>query len=348
MNFKKYIPSFFFLIFAVLLGIFLILKPEICAMGVKKAIILCGRILIPSIFPFGACTLYIIKSGLIEKSDIISPITLRLFGISAYPFFIMVLSMLGGYPIGAKLLNEAVICDRISQKDAEKMLNYCVNAGPSFIISAVGGAILGNNKLGLILMVSHVLASLIICRFSGKVAVCKFKTANTLSPADNFVASASDSANSVLGICSFVILFSVIISYLEYFSQAIPIIKPLIYLCEVTNTVTKTRNIYLISFLLGFSGFCIWCQILFMAKALKINIFFFGLLRILHGALSAFFTYILLKIFAVSLAVFSGNSPFDAFVSSEALGISLLALGIIFIISLSSRHKNIKILEELI
>ena len=44
---------------------------------------------------------------------------------------------------------------KISAKDAGLMLNYCVNAGPAFIIGAVGTGFFRSTALGYILAVSH-------------------------------------------------------------------------------------------------------------------------------------------------------------------------------------------------
>ncbi len=250
--------------------------------------------------------------------------------------------------MGAKLINEAVSNGILSQKQGQRMLNYCVNAGPGFIVSAVGNALLGSNTLGIILLISHILASLTICRFSGKIEAVTTSKAKALSPAENFVVSASESATAVTGICAFVILFSVITAYLEHFSAKFNFLVPLLYLCEVTNAVTKTRNIYLISFLLGFSGICIWCQVMSVGKAINIKALPFVFSRLIHGSLSLLYTFIILKIHPVTLPVFSNFSAFSpAFsVSGKALSLSLIVMSIVFVISLSGQKR--KVLEEFV
>ena len=328
----KFLPSFLILLF----GILLILNPIVCRENVAKAIIICGQVLIPSLFPFGVCVLFILKS------DAITPINPS--------FLIFLFSLLGGNPMGANLLNEEVLSKRLDRENAEKMLHSCVNAGPAFIVSAVGAGVLNSQKIGYVLLVSHILASLVICLISSPIRQNKTEKREYISPIDNFVVSAAESAKAVISICGFVILFSVLTGYLEYYGNRFPILIPLIYLTEITVAVTKTRNIVLISFLLGFSGFCIWAQVLSVGKDIKINIMKFAFFRLIHGTLSAVFTYITLKIIPLEIPVFSNgvNFSFKPFVSSAALGISLLVLGIVFIISLSKDRENRKILEEFI
>lgn len=328
----KFLPSFLVLMF----GILLILNPDTCRENVAKAIIICGRVLIPSLFPFGVCVLFILKS------DALKPINPS--------FLIFLFSLLGGYPMGAKLINEEVLSKRLDRENAEKMLHSCVNAGPAFIVSAVGAGVLKSQKIGYVLLVSHILASLVICLISGPITQNKTEKREYISPVDNFVISASDSAKAVMSICWFVILFSVLTGYLEVYSLRFLILKPLIFLTEITVAVTKTKNIVLISFLLGFSGFCIWAQVLSVGKDIKINLPKFALFRLFHGTLSAVFTYITLKIIPLEIPVFSNgvNFSFKPFVSGASLGISLLILGIVFVISLSNTRENRKILEEFI
>ncbi len=350
MKIKKRIFSILTFVFLFAFGVLLILKPEICKTSIASSIILCSGVIIPSLYPFGVCTLYFIKSGIFEKLDFLSPITLKLFGLSAYPFFIFLFSLVGGYPIGAKLLNEAVNEKILTPNSARKMSRFCVNAGPAFIISAVGCGILGNKKLGVILFFAHILSSLTICRFFGKVTSRKPQNKDIINPIDNFVLSATQASSAVLSICAFVILFSVFTGYIEYFANEFRFLKPLMYFVEVTTAITKTKSIYLISFLLGFSGFCIWAQVLAINRNIHIKILDFAIFRTLHGLISSLLTFVLLKIFPVPISTFSTTYSFTskALVSNKTLSVSLLVLGVIFIISLSNRQNSRKILEEIL
>lgn len=345
---KKIFPVFLITFF----GFLLILEPEICKNSIANSIILCSRVLIPALFPFSVCVLFIMKSGVLDKLNFLSPLTEKIFGLPVQSFSIMLLSMLGGYPIGAKLINDAVSDGQLKEKDSKVMLNFCINAGPAFIVAAVGNGILHSKKLGYILLLSHIMSSFIICifyRFIGKKIYSFTKSkSKKISPADNFVLSASESASVTINICSFVILFSAITAYIEHFSKSLVFFKPILYLTEVTLAVTKTNNIYFISFLLGFAGFCIWCQILSVGKNIKINFISFLLCRIIHGILSCGITAVILKISKSALPTFSNNLDFShsTSVSGAPLSIALLIMGIIFIISISNRRNNGKILEE--
>lgn len=102
--FKKYTAVIFILAFIALI----LADPEVCTSGVAEGIIISGRIIIPSLFPFTACVLFLSGSGALSPFRYLSPVTKRIFNINGELFAIMLLSCIGGYPIGAKLLNEAV------------------------------------------------------------------------------------------------------------------------------------------------------------------------------------------------------------------------------------------------
>ena len=334
--------------------VLIIVNPALCRDGAINGILVCGRIIIPSLYPFTVCVLFLMKSGIVNRLDFITPVTVKILGINAREFIIMLFSFIGGFPVGAKLINECVASGKTDKTRGGVMLNYCINAGPAFIIGAVGIGITGSREVGYILLLSHILSALILCllcRFflPPQKENAKFRKSN-IALTDAFVLSAAEAASAVLNVCAFIILFSAINTYLTEFSEHIPILKWILLLTEVTNGITNTNNILLISFLLGFSGICVWCQIISAAKAVKINYFLFVLFRVLHGAISAVLTFVLLKIFSISIETFSNNRSYSlkTLYSTPALSISMLIMCIVFMISVATKKYSSKILEDVV
>ncbi len=343
---KKF-KTFVFVLLLCVFGILLIAKPNIAKQNIINSLLICGNVIIPSLFPFCVCVLCLMKSGIANYSNVISPFTVKIFNMSGYSFLIFIFSMLGGYPIGAKLISSGIKEGLLTRKSGAKMLNYCVNAGPGFIISAVGCSVFENRQLGTLLFISHISASFLICFFTNlKHSEKSFtKRQNLLPLADNFTISTAESASAIINICGYIILFSAITAYIEY----IELLKPLTYLLEVTLGISKTKNIYLISFLLGFSGVCIWCQIFSISKEIEIKYLPFISSRIFHGLISSVFTYFLLKIFPFELPVFSNINPtLPQKGSMGSIGIAILIMGLVFVISLAGNIKSQKTLEEFI
>lgn len=331
--------------------ILVITSPKICTAGAAKGLLLSGRVIIPSLFPFTACVLFIMKSGGLSLLEFAKPFTKMVFHLTPEQFSLMLLSFIGGYPVGAKLLNEAVKSGKLSRENAGVMLNYCVNAGPAFIILAVGSGILGSKKIGYILLIAHIAASLILSLFFGfrinNDNISSKITEESFDTADNFVSAVSDAASAVFSVCAYLILFSAINEYISYLSAKVPFLNSVAPLLEVTNAVTGMRNIVIIAFLLGFAGISVWCQILSLSKLIKINFAVFTLSRIAHGILSAIITALLLKMFRIAVTV-SSAVKYTATYNGITLSISMLSMVILLIISLFSKKRTGNILRDIV
>lgn len=79
-------------------------------------------------------------------------------GVSGY---IMVMAMLSGYPIGAKMLADMYDKNLISTSEARTISTFTSTSGPLFIIGTVGITMLGNKLAGFIILLSHYLATVI-------------------------------------------------------------------------------------------------------------------------------------------------------------------------------------------
>ncbi len=266
----------------------------------------------------------------------------------------MLLSFVGGYPVGAKLIDQEISQNRIPPKKGGNMLCFCTNAGPAFIITAVGNGFYNSKSIGLLLFVSHIFSSLMLCiLFNEKEKIdikYTFVKHTKISATDNFVISASEAASSVLTICFYVILFSGINSYVNFFSKKIIFLKYASYFLEVTNAVTYSENIYITSFVLGFSGLCVMCQIIAIAKNIDISFLKYLFSRILHGLISTTITFILIKIFNISVTTFSNGKSFDFSVlyNTPALAISMLITVTVFFISVQHKKITGKIVEDVV
>ena len=348
---KRFLGFFCGIIF-VILAVLIITKPEICKNSAISGILLCGRVIIPSLFTFTVCVLFIMKCGITDLFCGLDFFTKKLFGLSAELTLLAFLSFIGGYPVGAKLLNDAVEKGRISAKDAGKMLNYCINAGPGFIVAAVGNAILGSKVLGYFLLASHLTASLIMMLFLRPEGDYNSKSSprDSFNFSDSFVASVTDSSSATMEICGYVILFSVITAYAEYLTRHSAYLKYINLGLEVTTAIPKAENIFVVSFLLGFSGLSVWCQIFSTAKSIKINFAEFALCRIIHGILSCGITAILLKIFPVTVSCISNGSDFSgkAFYSTPALSAALIIMGFFFLVSVFNKKHTGKLINDVV
>lgn len=96
---------------------------------------------LPSLFPFLTATGILIRLGVAHKiGHFFQPIMKPLFGISGICAFPLILGMISGYPSGAKITVTLCQKNALSQKDAQRILSFCNNAGPLFVVGTVGTA----------------------------------------------------------------------------------------------------------------------------------------------------------------------------------------------------------------
>ena len=349
-KFKNTIPFIFAITFIILIIIF----PDISKQAVSRGILISANVIIPSLFPFTVCILIILKSNFILSNHFLGKITYFLFGHNIKMFFVFVLSLIGGYPTGAKLINELYEQKEINKKTANIMLTYCVNAGPAFIISVVS-LNFSVKSIGYVLFFTHISSSVLMALLCSKFLkkenyFYNYNKINNKAFFDNLISSVADASKSMLQICGFIIIFTVINAYLDLFFNSVPIIRYASYLTEVTSAIGKTNNVYLVSFLLGFSGFCIWCQIIAISNNRKINLLKFVFARILHGSISFIFTKIVFRFLNIKIATFS-NEIFiksDVIYSNISVTISLVVLMSVFLIFIYTKNSCGKILKDVI
>lgn len=326
----------------------LILKnPTPCFNACAYGITVCGRVLIPSLYPFTFCVLFILNSKILSFKNRKFKVLQKLFGLDSYAFSVFLFSLTGGYPLGAKLINDS----EIQEKSAKAMLNYCVNAGPAFIIVSVGKGIFGQTRIGVLLFVSHIIPSFIIALLSRKrITAAETQNNPPIGIVDNFVSSAASAASALINICSYVLLFSVITAYFKVYKSTFKLLKPLSYILEITNAVNSTNNVILISALLGFGGICVWCQVFSLSKKAKPDIRSFALYRIFHAVSSALITFLGIKIFKITVPAISNGRAFSfsAFTDTPAVGISLLIFAILLIISIANKNYAGNIKENIV
>ena len=348
---KKIILTFIvFIIFALI-----IIAPDVCINGASSGLLICGNVIIPALFPFSVFVIFLLNCDVIKNFSFIEILSKKIFNQTSDMFFTMLFSMLGGYPIGARLINQLFDNNKISKNDAHIMQCYCVNAGPAFIAVAIGEGILHSKKIGLLMLIAHIFASFIIAtllksRIKHNEIKCISKTNTNEELSEIFVSSTSQAASSILSICSFAILFSVINEYLCVLSNRFSIIKILTILCEVTTSVAKVKNIYLISFLLGFSGFAVWFQIIACSRSCGLNLPLFIVSRITHGGLSSLILYILTILFKINVQTVS-NINIDSLsydFNNIKIVFSLTIMVIMLIISLNGKNRSRKILDDVL
>ena len=259
-----------------------------------------------------------------------------LFNVRGEGAFAFLMGIISGYPVGAKIacnLRESNIC---SKDECERLLAFTNNSGPLFIIGTVGIKMFGNSIIGLLLLLTHILACI-------TVGICfRFWKSNTsnyyigsnsyknslttkvhLSNLGEVISkSITNSISTVLNIGGFIVIFSVIISILKH-SNFIVLLEPLLRtlhippsvvesfilgIVEITNGIFAISaiplkkisiNIILTAFLLGSGGISILLQVWSIVSKTDLSIkpYVFG--KVLHGFFAAIYTFLFILILPI-------------------------------------------------
>lgn len=230
-NYKKQrLQDAFVLCGFLLCGAGLLCYSKAVSAAMTQALALCVQVLLPSLFPFFVLSSMFISTGIIQR---LSPRLEKpfqwLFGLPGSFGAALLLGAAGGYPVGAKTIATLYQQGQCSKRDAEKALRFCNNAGPAFLLSAVGASLLQDPHAGLNLYAVHVLSALIIgfiyrkntdhVKYNGITADHMRSTA-TISL---FLRAVTDAFSSFLNVSAFVLIFSVISTML----QQLPLIDSL-------------------------------------------------------------------------------------------------------------------------
>ena len=167
---------------------------------------------------------------------------------------------------------------------------------------------------------------------------------------NNFAESIKNASETAIYISAFVVFFSVINQYLSVYAVRFPIIKYFSYISEVTSAVMRTKNIYLISFLLGFAGISIWIQIFALAGSDKPRIIIFALIRVLHGILSSLTTAIIIRLFKINVTTLGNARPITqrVFFTDITLSLSMLIMLLLFLLRITAKKHSGNFLKDVL
>ena len=225
------------------------------------------------------------------------------------------------------------------------MLAFTNNSGPLFIVATVGISLFNNTIIGVLLLITHILSSITVgflFRFwkNKNNSIHKqtffykqdFKQLSFSNLGEILNNSIISSIKTVLIICGFVVLFSVVLSILNN-SNIIKIVSKIIHpfliflnikdisfangiisgLIELTNGVLIisnipckqiSTNIIICAFLLGFGGLSVLFQVYSIISKSSISIKPYLIGKLLHGVLAGIYTYffiVLIPIFNLNL-----------------------------------------------
>jgi len=197
------------------------------------------------------------------------------------------IGLLGGYPVGAQIVEQAYQKGILNTRDAKRMLGFCNNAGPAFVLG-MSAALFNGVHTPFILWGIQIISTFLVALVLPQ---CTSGSCSGFSDATLTLPKAVSSAvRSMAGICAWVIAFRVLLSILQRWLLWLlpPTLQILIVgILEMTNGCSALMQIpnesvrfVLCSIFLSFGGLCVWMQTLCVSPTLRAGRFFVG--RCMH------------------------------------------------------------------
>ncbi len=315
-----------------------------CSNGILSGLSFCVSVLIPSLFLFFVLSSYLSNSKVLSiLSCALKTPCKKILKLPEICSNAILLSLIGGYPIGAKSALSLYQSGNISKEQAQKLCLIAVCSGPSFVINFIGVALLNNKTAGVIILISQFISYIVTAVLNGIFIKTddNHNCVDTEKSRPNLVEAVESSVKASINMCSMVILFSGVIAVCDKVFECYPTLCDVIAMTlEVTTALNRVSLNYplpVTSFVTGFASLCVHFQIFSIAKELRLNKALFFLIRILQGIIASITTYILLILFPCPTSVFSSvNNATPSFSTTLVGTLTLILTAVCFLNSLSN------------
>ena len=327
----------------------MMIYPEVTANSAINSINVCISAIIPSMFAFMVLTGYICDSGL--YAVIFRPVLWlmrRIIKADDRIISVFLMSMIGGYPVGVKLLRETIAQNKnypaitSGCRDAA-MFCYCIS--PTFALIMLGNGVFGSVAAGAVIYISNVLS----CFITGAVVsrTCRLRTEiKAGSGKGNLIGAVNSASRALFVVCTVIIAFNTAIDCVTAFLGDIGITLPpeLKGAFEISNLLRlKTPGVSFIPIaaaIASMGGVCVLLQCAAIVKgAFPVKRFLAA--RLPCSLLSGLISWILLQFVDISVEVSTYEPEFSyEFSANKIIVLVLIAMCIIIL------HKSDKILKK--
>ncbi len=294
---KKYLLIILIIFFSVIFAVY----SKETSVGIIKSIDICIDVIIPSMFTYMVISDYIISSGL--YNIIFKPAYFLLYKViklDKRSMSVFLLSLIGGYPVGIKMLSELIAENKNYSAIAEKsaVFSYCIS--PTFAITMIGLGVYNSAEIGMVVYVSNVISNIIIAAIYTRLYNLNYNEKN-IKNNGNIIQSINSSTGSLVRICSVIIIFNAGITAICSVLKELDIYVPSLLnaLLEISNILSidspKMSYLPIISMLSSIGGVCVIFQCYSIIQN-KFSIKSFLIGRIPIAVLSGLITFIIIKV----------------------------------------------------
>lgn len=141
----------------------ILVYPNISLEAAKKGFILWSTVVFPALLPFFVVSDLLIQYGIVRFLGIfLEPIIRPLFKVSGVGGIIFTLSVVSGFPNGARMAAQLYKEGVLTKDEAERIAAFSNFSNPIFILGAVAIGMFGNMKMGIVLLLIHIVSNILV------------------------------------------------------------------------------------------------------------------------------------------------------------------------------------------
>lgn len=325
-------------------AVLLIVFSENVAESVVHSIQVCISSMIPSMFAVMAISTYIISQG--YDRIVFRPLYFLLrpiFRLDRHTLAVFLLSLLGGYPLGIKLLREKIAQNKNYSAIAERAAVFCYCISPPFAVNMIGIGIYGSAEVGGIVYFSNALSCMILAAVYSRF----FEPTDEYVPKreeTGLISAVSSASHALFTVCTVLIAFNAALEAIRSLLRLMSVsFDPFLSgLFEISNLLALERPslalLPFISAISAFGGICVIFQCFAICGgAFSLKKFLIG--RLIAAFLSAGICRVLLHVCSPSLSALAQGGYHYRFSSDRGVWILLVLMAIIFF---EKNKKNFK------
>lgn len=234
-----------------------------------EALALCAGSVIPALFPFLAVSSLLVSLGFGQQLSPCLSGLMALFRLPGAAGSALLLGLAAGYPVGARTAAELYRSGQLTRNETARLLTFCNNSNPVFLISVLGVGVFDSARTGLRLWLIHVAAALLTgLLFRSREGTSLHSSfhqplsAEAISFPSALVDAVRGAAGTMLSLCAFVTLFYVLSAPLAQLPSPLgPLLTGTLELFSLTPRLTADRiGFVLASGCAGWGGVSVLCQ----------------------------------------------------------------------------------------
>lgn len=284
-------------LFPLLLLVLFLIFPQDAQNGAKAGLLLWFNQVLPALWPCMILSQLCLRSGIwntAEGKD--NTATGKFSHLSVYGWYTALLGLLCGIPMGARMVHDFLIRNKIRKKEACFLLTFCCQLSPAFLIEYVYADTFPSSRMRCILLLSYYM-SVFLMWFAGRwifsdkrkkasetapcCAACdsgdttKKEVSKTFCLSENLDTSIMNSLDTLMRIGGYILLFSVLAAVLQRLIRLSAIHSGvLVALLEITTGIGQLKLCTMPALLKGivinslcaFGGMSSLMQVLSMLK----------------------------------------------------------------------------------